>query len=257
METVEQGPQPPPRDGAWSRLIGTVISPRATFESIGRKPGWLLPVLLIVLVNLSATYSQQRRGGLLTAQRAALEQQLKSNPKFDRLPLRQQKQELKETKTISTDVITGAAYFGVLFGTPVVLLIIAAVLLFAFNAVFGAGIKYRQSFAVTSYAEVPFLVSSVVSLVMVWAYPPGKVPPHELSVLSLAAFLSPHAPLWLAGLARSVDVFDLWTLGLLAVGYAAASSKKVRLGSSLALVLTIWCVYLFVMVGLSAMVSRP
>jgi Yip1 domain len=253
METGE--PQSLPREGAWSRLIGVVVSPRATFESIGRKPSWLLSVLLIVLVNLAATYSQQRRGGLLTAQRAAMEQQLKSNPAFSRMTPQQQEQQLKETRRLDKGVITGAAYFGVLVGTPVVLLIIAAVLLGAFNVVFRAGIKYAQSLAVASYALVPFLVSSLVSLALIWIRPPGGVPAEGVSVASLATFLPSNAPLWLVGLARSLNAFDLWTLGLLAVGYAAVSLKRVRFGSALALVLSLWGIYLFVMVGLSAMVA--
>lgn len=256
METEEQGSQPLSREGAWSRLIGSVVSPRTTFVSIARKPTWLLPVLLIVLVNIAVAYRQQRPGTKLVVPHAAIEQRLKSNPAFERLTPQQQAKELKEAEAMANGVITGAVYFGVIIGTPLVFLIIAAVFLFAFNAVYGAGIQFRQSFAVTSYASVPYLVSSVVTLVLVWTRPPGTATAHELSVVSLATFLSPHARPWVLGLARSVNVFDVWTLGLLAVGYAAASSKKVRFGSALAVVVTVWAIYLVAMAGLAAKIPH-
>ncbi|MGH9686787.1 MAG: YIP1 family protein [Candidatus Acidiferrales bacterium] len=258
IETNEQKPQSLTREGAWSRLLGVVVSPRATFESIGRKPSWLLPVLLIVFVNVAATYSQQRRGGLLTApQRVGLEQQLKSSPALSHMTQQQRGQKLHETRSLDNRVITGAAYFGVLLGTPLVVLIIAAVLLGAFNLVFRAGVKYGQSLAVTSYALIPFLVNSLISLALIWVRPPGTVPAQSMFVASLAPFLPSHAPLWLVGLARSLNAFDLWTLGLLAVGYAAVSLKKVQFGKALALVLSLWGVYLFAMVGLSVAAARP
>ncbi len=255
METEDQGSQPLSREGAWSRLIGAVISPLATFEAIARKPSWLLPILLIVLVNVAVAH-RQRPGSALTVPNSAVEQRLKSDPTFQRLTRQQQAQELKEARVVAKYVVAGAIYFGVIVGTPLAFLIIAAVLLFAFNVFFGAGIKFKQSFAVTSYASVPYLLSSVVTLVLVWTHPPGAALTHDLSVLSLAGFLSPHVSPWLRALARSVNVFDLWTLGLLAVGYTAASSKRVRFGSALAVVVAIWAVYLLATAALFSRVAH-
>lgn len=256
MATEEQGPQPLPREGGWSRLVGTVVDPRATFKSIARKPTWLLPVLLIVLVNLAVTYRQQRPGNALTVPNAALEQRLKSNPAFEKLTPKQQAHEVKEARAIARGMITGAVYFGVVIGTPLVFLIVAGVLLLAFKFVYGAGIRLRQSYAITSFASVPYLISSVVTLVLVWTHPPGAHAAHELSLVSLEAFLSPHAPLWLKGLTRSVNVFDLWTLGLLAVGYTAASPKKVRFGGALAVVMTAWAIYLVAVASLASKIPH-
>jgi Yip1 domain len=258
VETNEQRFQPPAKDGAWSHLLGAIVRPRTTFESIGRKPSWWLPVLLIIFVNVAATYSQQRRGGLLTvAQRAALEQQLKSSPAFARMTPQQREQKLRQAGSVDNGVITGAAYLGVLLGTPAVVLVIAAILLGAFNLVFSAGFKFAQSLAVTSYALMPFAINSLISLPLIWVRPPGAVPAQGMSIASLSVFLPSHAPLWLVGLAKSLNAFDLWTIGLLAVGYAAISMKKVRFGRALVLVLSLWGIYLFAMIGLSVTVARP
>jgi hypothetical protein len=251
----EETPNSLALEGPWSRLVGVVVSPRVTFESIVRKPNWLLPLLIFVFVNLAATYSQQRRGGLLTAtQSAALEQQLKSNPAFSRLNPQQREQQLEEMRKLSRDAATGGAYLGVLLA-PVALLITAAVFLAAFNIVFRADVKYAQSLAIASYSLVPFLLSSLMTLALIWIRPPGAVPSEGVSI-SLASFLHSDAPLWLASLAKSLDVFELWSLGLLAVGYTAVSFRRVRFRSALALVLSIFGIFLLVMTGLSIMVAR-
>jgi hypothetical protein len=235
------------REAAASRLVGAVVSPRATFESIARKPGWLLPVLLLIVVNAAVAFTSIHRGYL----GAYMENQAKSNPTTAGLSP-QQRRMIVATRTRVVPVMT---YAVAIVGTPLALLIVAAVFLGAFRIGFGAAIKFAQSFSITAYASVPSILKGLLILALMWARPPTGVNPNSVSMSSLAAYLPVGAPMWLVSLGAKLDIFTLWMLVLLAVGYAAASARKARFGSALGVVLVIWIVYLLVTVGFVAGVS--
>jgi hypothetical protein len=244
MGSESQGIPTSARGGASSRLIGAVVSPQATFESIARRPGWLLPVLLLVVVNAAVAFSSIRRGYVS----AYLEKQAESSPLTAGLTP-QQRQLILATQLRVAPVST---YAFAIVGTPVGLLIVAAVFLGVFRIGFGAEIKFAQSFSITAYAAVPSILRGLVALAFLWARPPTGANPGTASMSSLAAYLPAGAPLWLVSLGVKLDIFALWTLVLLAVGYAAASAKKAPFGSALGVVLGIWVLYLLVTVGLVA-----
>ncbi len=248
----EQGGPVAKRDNAFSRVVGAVVSPRETFQSVARKPGWVLPVLLLIVVNLIVGFSVIRTGAL----RAGMEKQMESNPAIAQMNAQLSPAQRQQNLDLRMRVAPVTTYAGAIVGTPIVLLIVAAVLLGAFNIVFGAGIRFGQSFAVSAYAAMPSLLGGLVSLVLLWVRPPGAVNLQSLSMSSLAAYLPHGAPLWLVSLGGHLDVFTFWTIGLLAVGYAAASSKKkVRFGSALAVVVVVWLIYVLGAVGLTASVA--
>lgn len=244
MASEGQAVPPSAREGAFSRLVGTVVSPQATFESIVRKPGWLLPVLLLIVVNAAVAFSSIHRGYLS----AYMEKQMESNPMTAGLTPKQ-RQMVVATRTRAVPVVT---YAVAIVGTPIGLLIVAAIFLGAFRIGFGAAIKFAQSFSITAYAAVPAMLRGLVALAFLWARPPTGANPATVSMSSLAAYLPAGAPLWLVSLGAKLDVFTLWILVLLAVGYAAASAKKARFGSALGVVLVIWIVYLLITVGFVA-----
>lgn len=253
MATEGEVTQASSREGSFGRVVGVLVSPRATFESIARKPGWFLPVLLIVLVNLLVAFSVMHRGIL----RAAMEKQMESSP----LSAQMTSQQRDQAAGMAMRLAPIERYVGAIVGTPVVLLIVAAVFLGAFNALFGADIRFAQSFAVSAFASVPSLLRGFASLALVWTRAPANVDLRSLSMSSLAAYLPASPPAWLVTLGAHLDVFTFWTLGLLAIGYAATSSKKARFGGALAVVLTIWVIYVLASVGLvvgaGALVPRP
>ena len=73
---------------------------------------------------------------------------------------------------------------------------------------------------------------------------------------NVGSFLPSGLPLWLQTLANSLDVFVFWIIALLAIGYtAASSSRKMKFGSSLAVVVVIWLVFLLGWVGVMAAIG--
>lgn len=249
----EQGGQASTRDGSFSRLVGAVVSPRETFDSIARKPSWVLPVFLIIVVNLIVAFGLFHRGTM----RAAMEKQFDASPMYAQLSPQQRKQNID----MALRFAPVAAYARAVLATPIVLAIVALILLGAFNIVFSTKIGFGQAFGIAAFAFVPILLRDFLSLGMVWGRPPGDANLKSLSMSSLNAYLPAHSPVWLASLGGHLDVFTFWTIGLMAVGFAAASSKKVRFGSALAVVVVLWLIYVLGSVGLSAslasMIPKP
>ncbi|HUO34215.1 MAG TPA: hypothetical protein VMU43_04430, partial [Candidatus Acidoferrum sp.] len=64
MATVAPpAPSETPEMSSFARLIGVLVNPRPTFESIVRRPTWVLPIVLgsIVFISIVAIFTQ--RGG--------------------------------------------------------------------------------------------------------------------------------------------------------------------------------------------------
>ena len=58
---------------------------------------------------------------------------------------------------------------------------------------------------------------------------------------------------WLTALLSSIDIFAIWNMILLAIGFSATNPKKLKFGSAFVTVLVVWICYTAVKVGLIAM----
>jgi hypothetical protein len=54
------------------------------------------------------------------------------------------------------------------------------------------------------------------------------------------AFLSDDAARWLTALLSSLDIFTIWTVVLLAIGFGVADTKKLSFSKAFTVVLLIW-----------------
>ena len=248
MASEEQNPETVTETGSFDRVVGAIVSPRPTFESIVRKPSWLLPLLLLVAINLLLVASFSHRIGW----RSLIEQQVANNSQFQQLPPAQQQQRIARGLKLAPV----AGYLGGTVGNVIILLIVAAIFLGTFNIVFGSGIKFGQSLGITTHAFLPGILKGLLGLVIVWVRPPEGVNLQNLVMSNVGSFLPSGLPLWLQTLGSSLDLFVFWIVALLALGYAAASSsRKVKFGSALAVVVTIWLVFLLGWVGVLAAIG--
>jgi hypothetical protein len=69
------------------------------------------------------------------------------------------------------------------------------------------------------------------------------------------ALLSDDAAKWLVSLLGSIDIFAIWTLVLLAIGYSATNPKKLSFGKAFVLVIIPWIFFIAIKVGLTAAFS--
>jgi Yip1 domain len=137
-------------------------------------------------------------------------------------------------------------------GFPIMALATAGVFLLVFRLVFSAELSFRQAFAIVCYSWVPLLFGSIMALAVMLLKNPEEFDLQYPTLTNIGAFLEPAStPKWLLSLGTSIDIFTIWTLILLATGFAAAV-RKISLGSSFAGVMGTWAVYVLVKMGWAA-----
>jgi hypothetical protein len=247
---VQQSPPgaPPPdtkSKNVFERIAGVLFAPAETFQDIARRPDILGPLLIILLVGYVTTFLVMPKLDIsaITAQQA--EQMRKQNPNMGEEQMAQM-----ERMTAASAKVFG--WLGPLFGVAWYA-IVAGVLLLAFRLFGGEG-TYKQAFSATLYAWIPLVLFGVIVTVVVLAR--GTFDPTTAATLvkSNPAFLvdMKEQPI-LFSLLSSFDIFTIWTVFLLIVGFAALS--KTSKAKAATIVLSLWAAMIVVKLGFAALAA--
>jgi hypothetical protein len=127
---------------------------------------------------------------------------------------------------MSEKISPGIAYgFGVCW--PILqALTVAAVMLLAFNLIGGAGARYGTSMGIVSHAYFPWILYSLLYILILYLKVPGTVDLENPIATNVGAFLPESTPKALMSLAQSIEVFSIWTMLLLSIGFTAVSPKS-------------------------------
>ncbi len=226
----------------FDRLLGALFDPGPAFADIAARPkGWWAP--LVVLIVLSAIFLgafSQRVGW-----ERFMRQQTESNERFQQLPVEQQENILRQQVTF----VSYFAYAGAVLNPTIFALIVAGFMLFIFNVLLGNQIKFLTSFSVSCYALLPLAVKSLVTVPIMYLKDPKDFDLENPMTSNIGVFLSPDTfPAWLISLGNSLDVFNFWTMALLAAGFAAAG-RRLSWGRAFGWILGAWSIYLVLKVG--------
>lgn len=246
--TMQQAPEAPEKVNSFGRIIGVIFSPKETFESIVRKPTWLLPTILLCVVGVAFIIVFGSRPG---AWRAYMEAQFEKSSRVQQLTAQQREQAL-EAQLKYTPKVTPAVVPIVEFS---LVLIIAAVYWVAFSM--GAGIKvnFKTSLGITAHAWVPFILSGLLAIVVVMLKDPSTIDLNNPLAADVGAYLPPSTSKALIAAGHSLDIFSFWVLGLFALGFSAVNPKKLKFGGALAWIVGVWLIYVVMKAGLSAAFS--
>ena len=226
----------------FDRLFGALFDPQPAFADIAARPrGWWAPLLILIVLSAIFLGAFSQRVGW----EQVLRQQTESNEQFQQLPVERQEEILQQQLAI----VPYFAYVGVVLNPTILALFIAGVMLFVFNVMLGNQIRFLQSFSLTCYALLPNAVKAVVILPVLFLKDPRDFDLQNPIASNLGVFLSPDTfPAWLISLGASLDVFNLWSLALLAVGFSAAG-RRLAWGRALGWILAAWNLYLMAKVG--------
>lgn len=239
--TQEAVPDPTPR-GFLDRLIGLYFSPGETFQEIGRAPSVLLPIIVLILLTGGVVYLMTVRIPIekLTDQQAT-DQRIERAVESGSMT-REQADRQKEATQKFLPVIKVAFPFIAIVGSIIVLLIIAGVAKLA-SMIVGVENSFKQLFVVTIFAfMVVSIVSSVLLIILIFVKSPDDFDPQNALGSNLAALISllnlGDLPKFLKTLLSYVDVFYIWRVILLGIGFAAVS-KKLKTSTALTWVIAI------------------
>lgn len=231
----------------FARVIGVLTSPGETFADIVRKPTWFLPVLLLSVLGLGVAHMMNQR----IDWKDYVRQQLDKSPRAADLPAEQKDRIATQQSQWSPPFAYALGGCGAIFST----LILGLVYWGAFNLLAGAQMRFGQSLGIVAHAELTGLISAPMLILILYLKEYGHVDPESMVASSLAAFLPGDAPRWLVSIGNSVELFWLWTMFLLALGFTAVNPRKIGMGKALGIIGGIWMLWVFIKVSLAAVFS--
>jgi hypothetical protein len=226
-----------------SRLTGVFFEPTKAFEDIGRRPRWLVPLLLTILFTLGFYYLYGQHVGW----ERFIQHQAQTSPKA----AERMAQMTPAAREMQVKFMGIGYYAGTIIVMPIFYLITAAILLGIASGIMGAGLKLKQVFAIVCYAGLPAILKWILAMVVMFLKNPDDFNLMNPLIFNPAAFMDPlTSSKFVYTIASSIDLFAIWGMLLTAVGLsAAAGKKKLSFGSALIAVVVPWAV--FVLFGAS------
>jgi hypothetical protein len=241
-------PAPQAAISPFGRIIGVFFSPKATFEDIVRKPSWILPTAIILVLAVAGVVALNSHFDWHNY----VLQQMEKSSRTSNLTAEQKEQQAE----------VGAKYspiFAYVFGIPaplLAMLIIALVLWGAYNLMAGAGVTFPVSWAIVTHAFVPAtLVGSILFITVLFLKPVGMFDLDNPVATNLAVFLPEDSAKWLMGLSKNIDLLEFWKLFLLAIGFAAVNPRKLKGAKSFTIVLGVFLIYVVLRTGIAFIFS--
>lgn len=250
----EAPPEEPAKLGPMSRLTGTLLSPGETFVDVNRKPTWLAPIIIAIVTVIAGSlfFSWRVKPDWDQVIRNQIKKQVERSGQT--LTEEQMQQRVNIGKTISKYIpIIGSIF------TPVMFLVIAGV--FALGMMFiQAKTTYKKILSVVSWSwAATALVQTIVTIAALMVKDEESLrsldpsQPGAIVPTNVAAFLSSDTSAVIRAIASSFDIFSIWFLVLLSIGFAAiAGSRKITSGKTATIVFGFWAVVVLVKIGWAA-----
>ena len=206
-----------------ARLGGVFFSPRETFTEIGRAPSWVIPLIALILLSIFSGWYLAQKIDTRTATRSALEQAVKQG----RITEEQMNQQMAMVAAAAGPLIAVTSAFGALL---LCLVIAGYGKLFSMAA--GAENNFKSLFTVTIYAVFAVSIVSTVLTVLILQIK-GQTSVNNTSSIvasSLGSWIESVAgadvlPKFIMMLANAADIFNIWMIVLLCIGFSAVSKK--------------------------------
>lgn len=245
--TTTPAPEPQATIGSVGRLFGVLFSPGKTFEDIVRKPTWVLPSAVLVILSLIASVIFVQR----VDWHEVISQQIEKSPQAAQLSAEQKEQRVEMGAKIAP--IFG--YVGGLVFPVCILLLTALVMWGAYSLLAGVNPGFKISFSIAAHSFMTALVSTPIFLLVLFLKPRGTIDIENPVATNIAAFLPGDVPKWLFTLCKQIDIFTIWILILLGIGFAAVNRRKLTTGKSVGIALAVWLVYVVIRTGIAFIFS--
>jgi len=249
VSDTPQGPGPiepqPATGGPLSRLVRVFYQPTAVFREIASAPGWLAPLLALVIVGVGAQFVITPRIDMEATIRHSMEQRGRelSGEQLDRAVETAEKwQNSPIAKGVSAVVV------------PVIYLIIGGVYFLGVRAMGSEG-EFKPVFSgVLHAAWPPVLTQTALTVIIALQRQSFRGDEAERLVkASVAAFLPENAPAMLQAVGGVFSVFNVWHWVLLVLMFQAVG--RLDKGKSIGIVAAVWVLWLAIKVGLAALGS--
>lgn len=234
-----------PTKNGFQRLAGALFAPAETFADVARRPDYLVPLVFLILVSYATVFVILPLMDMdaVTAQQEEIIR--KRQPNVSDADIARM--------TRVNRAIARVGFYAAPALQPAIFALIALVLFGAFRLMGGEG-RYGQAFSATLYAWMPQVLKSIVVAVVVTmrgSFDPVTMPTLVKSNPAFLVDVKEHPVLF--SLLSSFDLFNVWTLILFAIGFAALS--KFPRGKSAAIVAAVWLIFIVIKLGGAALTA--
>lgn len=236
-----------------ARIVNTYIAPSKTFNDLKRSASWWAPWLLVSIVAVVFLIVVGHYVGWEQTARTSIAQSNRAD-QFDKLDPAQQAQQLH----IAAIITQAIAY-----STPAIIviayLLIAAVLMGTFNLGLGTSVPFKVSLAIVVYSGLPGIIGSLLGTIsIIVGGMSGSLDREAFNLknpvaTNLAYFMDPMGNKFAYGMASALDVFVIWGIILMGIGFACNS--KVKKGTAIGTVAGWYILYKLIGAGLAAALS--
>ena len=101
------------------------------------------------------------------------------------------------------------------------------------------------------HAYVPVILGNLVFLIVLFLKAPGTIDLENPVATNLAAFFPEDTAKWLQAFGKNMDIFTLWVVALIGIGFAATNPKKLKGGTSFGIAFGMFAAYVVIRVGLA------
>ena len=120
---------------------------------------------------------------------------------------------------------------GIFYALPVFSLLrglsVAAILMVVFNFMLGAEVPFSRAMAVVFYSYLPFVIYAVLLIVSLLASAdPNTIDLNNPMPTNPGFFMDPAGNKFIYSFASALDIFNVWTLVLLGLGFSTASANR-------------------------------
>jgi hypothetical protein len=242
VELAAPAPPQEPKPNSFSRMAGVFFAPAETFTSIVRRPDFIVPLVFILIVSLLSGILVAQKVDFKSLAREAIEAQ----PRTANLP----PDVVQKQISLTSGIMKVAA-----FGSPiisVIMLVILAAIFFAAFKIFGGEGDFLQALSITIYAWLPNIIRAIVTVTAIMFKKTLTVYALQNPVASnLGYFINPKVHPIAAAFLSSIDLFTIWTMVLLIIGFSIMS--RFSRAKSAAIILSLWCIKLLFSVAAGAM----
>jgi len=241
---ASQAPAPAEAGGFFQNLIDLYFAPREAFARIVRAPRILAPLVLYAACVLGFTGVWLHKMDPVEFMKTQIEE----SGRADKIPPDQRENIINQQAKMMP-------IFGWVLGPTfiaIMLLVVGATLMFVFRFFYSGEVSFKQAFAIVVWTFLTVgLISTPTMLTVLTLKGDWNIDPNQALQANLGLLLDKSTaakPLW--ALFTSIDVFVLWMVFLLAVGFGVASKKPTA--SALWGVVVPWLVIVVIKVGWAA-----
>lgn len=241
-ETAPTAPLPPPI-APGEAVTDTFTAPAATFARLFRRPTWWLPLLLYAVVAIGSSFLLAPKVDWdRSAQEAMAQQSEKSGRAIPPEAIPRVASIMKLTMTAGAPVFVAILAFAM----PLVL--------WGAARAFGGEIGYAQTLSLWLHANLPGVVKGIVAIPVIVSLAEGSVNLKAVGTVlksNLAAFLPESASQALQTFGSFLDVFTIWSLVLVVIGFRTIPGLSKEAATAIPVVL--FALLVLALTGLAAL----